>query len=363
MATQSTTKAIGRVDYEGGDHHEAAAASSSSSASCSLSAINEDILRTHILTRLDGVALLSAACASTELSSLASQDNLWQNVCRSTWPSTDVPRLQEVISAFPDGHRSFFSASFPLLADMEPYSEPASAASEIFAEELISAVDIYHRGELIFSRAVETETGTGWFRCSPFRVDLLDPKDTCPTRIPRPETEAGCRELGEELTLSWVLVDPAGRRAVNLSSHRPVSVQKHWLSGDVHARFAVVLAGEKGAASESVQCGIVVTCGGGVEEGAMHVREVSLQMENLDGMYMSGKESLGVLGRAFGGARKGMKRERGREEGGRRYEEFLAMKRRRRERKLRAEGAMDTLCMASAVFVFASLAFLFLWGR
>ncbi|CAI0462596.1 unnamed protein product [Linum tenue] len=350
MATPSTKviaaeqTEIERVDYRG------------TATSSSLSVIHEDILRTHILNRLDGVSFLSTACASTELSSLASQDNLWRNVCRSTWPSTDLPRLQELISAFPGGHCSFFSASFPLLAA----NAHSQAEPETFTEELISAVDIYHRGELIFSRAVETETASSWFRCSPFRVDLLDTKDTCPTRIPRPETEGACGELEEELTLSWVLIDPAGRWAVNVSSHRPVSVQRHWLSGEVHARFALVVAGERGTASELVQCGIVVTCGGGIQEGAMHVREVSLQMENLDRMYMSGKDSLGILGRAFGGSRNGMKRERG---GRGRHEEFVALKRRRRERKLRAEGAMDTLCVASTVFIFASLVLLLMWRR
>ncbi|CAN0847193.1 Probable F-box protein At2g36090 [Linum grandiflorum] len=237
--------------------------------------------------------------------------------------------------------------------------EPAAFDSDIFSEELISAVDIYHRGELIFSRAVETETITGWFLCSPFRIDLLDPKDTCPTRIPRPETEAACQDLSEELTLSWVLIDPQGRRAVNLSSHRPVSVQKHWLSGDVHARFGVILAGEKGSASEFVHCGIVVTCGGGVQEGAMHVREVSLQMENMDGMYMNGKDSLGILDKTFEG-KKGMIKERARRS---KYQEFQGMKRQRKERQRRAEGAMDTMCVASAVMIFASLALLLIWRR
>ncbi|CAL1394877.1 unnamed protein product [Linum trigynum] len=199
---------IERVDYRGGDHPKDA--------------------------ELDGVSLLSTACASIDLSSLASQDNLWRNVCRSTWPSTDLPCLQDFISAFPGGHRSFFSASFPLVAsNMEPHAKPpahSQAEPERFTEELISSMDIYHRRELIFNRA--TETASSWFRSSPFWVDLLDPNDTCLTWIPRFETEGACGELEEELTLSWVLIDLAGRRAVNVSSHRPISVlQRHWLSG------------------------------------------------------------------------------------------------------------------------------------
>ncbi|KAF2307665.1 hypothetical protein GH714_030676 [Hevea brasiliensis] len=324
--------------------------------SSSISAVHPDILQTHVLTLLDGPSLASASCSSTELNSLASQDDLWTNICRSTWPSTEMPRLRQVISTFPNGPRSFFSAAFPLLT-----IDQASATSLVTPHrpsELISAVDIYHRNELIFSRVVETETESGWFRCSPFRIDMLDPKDTCATPIPHPETQDACRELAEELTLSWILIDATGRRAMNLSSHKPVSVQRHWLSGEVHARFVSILAGEKGSSTEFVQCGIVLTCGGGTAGGGMHVREVSVQVEDMDGMFMNGKDSLGILNRSFEG-KKGIKG-RSEEEGRRRYEGFLEMKRERKERKLRTEGTLDTLCVGFGFLILVCLGFVFL---
>lgn len=203
---------------------------------------------------------------------------------------------------------------------------------------------------------METETESGWFRCSPFRIDMLDPKDTCPTPISHPDTQDARRELAEELTLSWILIDAVGRRAMNLSSHKPVSVQRHWLSGEVHARFASILAGEKGSSSEFVQCGILVTCGGGTRGGGMHVREVSLQVEDMDGMFLNGKDSLGILNGSFEG-KKGIKGRR-EEEGRKRYEGFLEMKRERKERKLRTEGTLDTLCVGFGLLVLVCLGFL-----
>ncbi|KAL7170621.1 hypothetical protein ACSBR2_035493 [Camellia fascicularis] len=142
----------------------------------------------------------------------------------------------------------------------------------------------------------ETETLTGWFRCSPFRIDLLDTKDVIPTTVCHPDSDEASAELAEEISLSWVLIDPVGRRAANLSSQKAVSVERHWLTSEVQVRFASILAGgnRRGPTLELVQCGIVVTCGGGSEEGAgmMQLREVSLLVEDMDGMQLTGKDSL-----------------------------------------------------------------------
>lgn len=316
-------------------------------AAAAIATVHEDILRTHVLTRLDGPTLASAACVSSQLRSLSSQPDLWANICRSTWPSTSSPLVSQVISTFPDGPHSFFSDSYPLLTAVASQSTtPGPSPSR-----LMSAVDIRYRGDLIFSRAVETDADSGWFQCSPFRIDVLDPKDAVRTAIRFPDAEQARRELGDGLRLSWVLIDPAGRRAMDLSSHAPVSVQRHWLTGELHARFATVVeAGERGPAAEAVQCGVVVTCRGWAEEG-MQVREVSLQVEDGDGMCLSGRDSLGVLQRAFGGRRGSREREeRGRR---RRYEEFERRKRERKERKLRTEGTLDFLFVGFGVMAVA----------
>lgn len=168
-----------------------------------------------------------------------------------------------------------------------------------------------------------------------------------PTPIKHPEGDEECKLMIENMNLSWILIDPSGRRAANLSSQRPVAVQRHWLTGEVQARYASILAMD----GAKVQCAIVVTCGGS-ESGEMQVREVSLEMENMDGTHLNGKDSLVFLQGALEG-RKGTGRRRV-GEGQRRYTEFVEMKKERRERKQRTEGALDVFCVAFGVSIFVA---------
>lgn len=199
------------------------------------------------------------------------------------------------------------------------------------------------------------ETVTGWFRCSPFRVDLLGPKETVVTPIRRPSHEDTCRDLVADLELSWIVVDPEAARAVNVSSFRPVSVERQWLSGEVQVRYAAVAG--------NVMCGVVVTCAGAGH--VLHVTEVSLKMEDMDGIHLNGRDSLVILQRGLEGKRgNSCKGEVGREEEGRRrYLEYLERKRERRERKLRREGRLDMMCVAFGISIFATLFYLFCSSR
>ena len=189
----------------------------------------------------------------------------------------------------------------------------------------------------------------------------MDPEEAVSTRITHPDTEETCRDMEEDMELSWIVIviDPIGKRAMNLSSQRPVTVHRHWLSGEVQVKFAsVVSGGGSGAATELVQCEVVVTCGGSAR-GEMHVREVCLQVKDMDGMYLNGKDSLVILKRGLEGKRvKGKKRE---EERNKEFEEFFERKRERKEKKKRMERTLDMLCVAFGLLAFASSGlFLFL---
>lgn len=338
-------------------------------AGAEFSLLHPDIIEKHILTRLDGPSLAATSSSSTVLRQLSSQDRLWSQVCESTWPSTATLRVSRVMSEFPNGGpRAFFAHSFPLPALLQeaahnglsnrrgrsttPPSPPPT--------EFISAVDIRYKDKLIFTKVQETETVTGWFRCSPFRIDLLEPKDVVPTPIKHPEGDDTCLALVADMTLSWILIDPRSKQAVNLSSHRPVSVQRHWLTGEVQVRFSSILSGDqRGTASNLVQCEIVVTCGRS-EGGEMQVREVSMEMEDMDGMHLNGKDSLVILQMALEGKKgNAMNRE---DEGRRRYKKYMEMKRERKERKQRTEGVLDALCVAFGVSTFVAFWF-FLWWK
>lgn len=294
------------------------------------SEVHPDIIKSHVLTRLDGPTLGAAACCSTTIRRLSSDDGLWSNVCHSTWPSTS-----QFVDTF--GPRSFFSHAYPI-----PITDHLRSPSEPPPPEIISAVDIHYKDKLIFTKAQETETLSGWFRCSPFRIDLLDPKDAVVTPIKGHDNI--CTDIIDNMTLSWVLIDMVGRRVVNLSSHKPVRVQRHWLTREVQARYASIHG--------HVQCEIVVTCGGGGgEDEMMHVKEVCLQMEDMDGMHLNGKDSLVFLQRALEAKRRSGNNRA--QLGQRRYKEYVEMKKQRSERKLRAEGALDTLCVTFGVSIFA----------
>ncbi|KAK9280680.1 hypothetical protein L1049_014378 [Liquidambar formosana] len=333
MAANPSTTTSTTVDHDGGT---------------TISALHTDILQTHILTRLDGPALASAGCASSTLQALSTEEKLWRDISTSKWPSINDPRVDDLIASFPSGHRSFFSDSFPLLGHRPPSQKINHRPS--LPSEIISSVDLYYKNEAIFSKVQETETVTGWFRCSPFRVDLLDPKDSVPTPILHTGgDDTYLSHLRENLTLSWIIIDPTRKRAANLSSLRPVSVQRHWLTGEIHVRYATILTvGDRNVSSEFVQCGVLVTCGGKVG-GEMHVREVSMVVEDMEGRNLNGEESLGILqGAIENGKRKKGKRGEEREA----YEEYVEMKRERRERKQRRERRLDALCITVAVTIF-----------
>ncbi|GFZ17759.1 F-box family protein [Actinidia rufa] len=165
--------------------------------------------------------------------SLSSDDCLWQRICHSTWPSIADPRLQRLISAFPSGHLSFYSDAFPAL---QPTTQPHHSRPPP-SSAVVSAVDIRYHNKLILSKIHDTETESAWFLCSPFRVDLLDPKETVPSPVKFQSGDDTClSDLEDNLTLSWIVIDPTRNRAANFSSLRPVSVTHHWLTGDVQVR-------------------------------------------------------------------------------------------------------------------------------
>ncbi|CAM0943001.1 unnamed protein product [Alopecurus aequalis] len=275
------------------------------------------------LRRLDGSSLAAASCATAGLRALAADPETWRALCLAQWPS-----LQHGIHGSP---QRLFADAFPFPSD---HAAAASADQRCLPSELISAVDVYHKGAPIFSRAVETSTSSSWFLTSPFLVDTVD----CKNPVPAASISPG------ELELSWIVVDPRSGRGVNVSSRRAVAVDRHWYTGETLARYAVVLGGCKFEAT--------ATC----SEEAGYLRELSLTVQDADGLGASGECSLRLLATAMAGPRKGGDKEG--EEAKRRYDEFVRNKRVRKESRARRELLCSTI---SAVAVLSFLAFLVLW--
>ncbi|WOL15552.1 putative F-box protein [Canna indica] len=307
--------------------------------------LHPDML-SRALQRLDGPALASLSCASTHLRSLVSQPDLWRDLCFSTWPSLHHPRLLRLLSSSANSHRSFFSDVFPSPSPLTVFPSAAVAGDEDadLPSELISAIDLCHRGVPVLSRIVETDTSTPWFRGAPFRVDALDRKDPPPPSPPAlPALAAPAEPIisPEDLTLSWIVIDPHRMRAVTATSRRPVAVDRHWITGETVIRFATVL-------SEECALGVVVTCG----EETGHVREVSLMAEGVDGVCLSGRGGLAVLHAAMEGRRT---KEEAEEVSRRRWEEFTGCRRKRKEAAAHRERVVDLTCAAVGAVAFLSL--------
>ncbi|CAN1251953.1 F-box protein At2g27310 [Linum perenne] len=320
-------------------------ASSSPSSSDAISAVHPDILRAHILNRLDGPSLASLSCASPDLRSLSTDDHLWRNISTATWPSVNDPNLASLIQSFNHGYRSFFSDSFPAIRSRVGSRDPTRPA------RLISAVDIYYGDAPIFSKVIETETATGWFLTAPFRIEALESKEVVPTGVRKliGRENRWLEQLEENLKVSWIVIDPVNKRAANVSSSGAVSVRRHWLTGEAQVKFSTAAA-EEGEETEGEE-----------EGGEVHVREVYLGMEDMEGRSLSGEESLGILDAAVGGGRR--RRKETREEGKQRYGKFVERKREIKRSVERREKIVDTVFVVSGVgFFLAFLCFLFMRG-
>ncbi|KAF8667383.1 hypothetical protein HU200_053064 [Digitaria exilis] len=288
------------------------------------------------LRRLDGRSLAAASCATAGLRALAADPDTWRALCLAEWPS--LGSCSRLLAALPP--RQLFADAFPF-----PSTDAATAgAGELsLPGELVSAVDIYYRGTPVLSRVVETPASSPWFLGSPFRVEAVERKRPA---SPGATTTAAAAPSPEEMELRWVVVDPAGGRAVNVSSRRPVAVDRHWYTGETLVRYAVVLGGCKFEAT--------VACA----EGTGDVAEVSLAVEDADGAAVGGEGTLRLLAAAMEAPRKGGgEREREAEEAKRRYGEFVRRKKGRKESKARREALVDLCCSAaSAVVVLTCLA-------
>ncbi|XP_010503085.1 PREDICTED: F-box protein At3g44326-like [Camelina sativa] len=330
--------------------------------SSGINAVSSDVLRSNILTRVDGASLAALSCTCIDLHSFSSEESLWKQQCSLTWPSTLDARIQSIISTFPAGHRTFFSDSFPFLEhngvmiNLPPTVECTT--------ELVSAVDIFYKGEVIFSKVHVTETVSGWFLCSPMRVDLVEPKELISTRVSLAEQWEGDTwksDLEKNLSLSWILIDPTRKRAADVSTRRPVSVERHWLTGEVHVKFSTVfVVGEKKKKSEEVEFTVTVVVAAfsrrGEEKAEVQIREVSLVAEDMEGKNLGGKNSLVILASAMGMERRRF-RVGGEEEGKEKYKEFMERKTGKADMKWRREKetAMETAACWIAVLLLGFL--------
>ncbi|KAK6138210.1 hypothetical protein DH2020_028044 [Rehmannia glutinosa] len=253
-----------------------------------ITSIHPDIIQSHILNRLDGQTLAATSCASAQLLSLRRRSIMEENL-----------QLHVVVHHSPHRPRRHLRL---------PVRPPARS---------------------------------------------IDRKETVTTPLKFDGEDGACTSLAaERLRVSWILIDPTKKRAVNVASMKSVEARRHWLTDDIQLRYATVV---DGGGVELVQCGVVVSCGG-KEGGDLQVREVSMQMEDVEGKTLTGLDSLRILESAMEGQRCKSDSEIEKDI----YEMFLRTKVQFRERKLMRERNMDMACIVAGVSVFLAIWVFFL---
>ncbi|KAL8094302.1 putative F-box protein At2g36090 [Apium graveolens] len=323
-------------------------------ATTTISAVHTDVIESHILTKFDGASLACAASTSHLLHNLCNKQSLWEDVCNATWDSIKDPLVRKTISDFSGGYRGFYSDAFPVIRSKHGRDKKYHYEGNI--SELISAVDIHYGDEQIFSKVIVTDTDNKSFLHFSFWVDLFDNKQTVKIPLKFEGDEKKCMlELEQNLKLSWIVIDPTKKRAVNVSSLRPVSVQPSWNGYDIQVIFATILSGEYDVeGSDLVECRVAATLG--CKEGKyVKFREVILYSEDMQMRRLSGKKSLKILEQAMESG------ERKKENGGEMkeiYEKYLDLKRNKMEGKKRKERVLNLVYKLSWVAYFFAFVFL-----
>nr|XP_043616115.1 F-box protein At2g27310-like [Erigeron canadensis] len=270
----------------------------------SLTDIHSDIILTHILPCLDGPSLATTTALSSYLQNLCIDDNIWKRVCKSTWPSSTHPRVQEIISAFPYGYRTFFHDAFPVLVinrSMWKQDQQLNCLTSYPGlSELVSAIDIHYKNDIVYSAVKLTNTSTKHFLWSPLWIELTNDQTiinrSIDLKVDDNIGEETLLQLKESLTLNWVVMSTSWKRAGNLSSVKPVRVKEGLLPNEILVQYKTILPGCD--PKEMVQCKIHLVLEGEVAAG-LQVKMVILKLQNLNSICLKGNDFLVVTQRAI----------------------------------------------------------------
>ncbi|CAL0316162.1 unnamed protein product [Lupinus luteus] len=354
-----------------------------------------------ILRHLDGPTLASAACTCATFRSISKEERLWENVCSSVWPSTNSEDVKSLISSM-GGFRKFYADCFPLIVNKQvseykqnnyvEYPEDWTEAEyygdtnefEVLSpSDFVSIIDTRFKGKPICSKVlwgVSNANGSDdWFYNCPFQIDLLSYADRDdnndgvvslsvsdglpPITSMEKERKDGklWHELCDGLQLSWIIVNRRMKQAANLASWSPLGGQRHWPTDkDFVIRFGSVLPAKDILPAQVVECILIMkfrvvhTEGEGVQT-TIKLTELSMQLEDMEGAHVNGRNSLLILKEALSCQRS------------KNYREVLEscyryskVQNELKEEKLRNESRWNTLCTLCGIAGFMTFWYCFL---
>ncbi|GAB2266518.1 hypothetical protein Dimus_001522 [Dionaea muscipula] len=359
----------------------------------SASSLSSDIFY-DILRRLDGATLASASCACAAFSSISREEKLWEKVCCSLWPATDSDDVRNLISSI-GGFRRFYAGCYPLIvnkdvsiADWDSYldnpeeewgeadyygDEDHDQFGSILPSDFISVVDARYKDRIIFSKVVwgfsDSDGLNRWFYNSPFRIDLignlflnepigeviLSVSDGLPpVQSVENEKKEGklCKELLDGIRLSWIVVNRRVKQAANFSSWIPLGVQRHWpMDKDFLVRFGSVLPAKDIIPFQVVECILVLKFQmlEDNDSGYIHLKltQLSMQLEDMEGAHINGRNSLMVLKEALS-----CRRSKNYSQVLESWNLYSRVRTEIKEEKMRNESRIDRLCILSGIAAF-----------
>lgn len=346
-----------------------------------------------ILRRLDGATLASAGCACADFCSISREERIWENVCHSLWPSTNREDVGSLISSI-GGYRKFYADCYPLIVNKDVPVVQWDSDFEFFDEfdyygdfddfdsvlpsDFVSIVDIRYKDKSVYSKVIwgipDSDGFHSWFYNCPFRIDLLNyggqeadvtlsVADGLPPimSIERERKDGNLwRELREGIRLSWIVVNRKMKQAANLASWSPLGGQRHWPTDkDFLIRFGSVLPAKYIIPCQVVECIIVMKFkviytgeGEGGSPTTLKLTELSMQLEDMAGAHINGRNSLLVLKEALSCRRS------------KNYSEVLESchlyskaQTELKEEKMRNESRLDRLCIISGIAAFVTVLF------
>ncbi|XP_028086939.1 F-box protein At2g27310-like isoform X1 [Camellia sinensis] len=365
----------------------------------SMSSLSSDLFY-DILRRLDGATLASAACTCAALRSISKEERLWENVCSSMWPSTNREDVKSLISSI-GGFEKFYADCFPLIVNKEvpefrwndylEYPEEWTEAEyygdmdefeSISPSDFVSIVDIRYKDRTICSKVlwgIPNANGfNGWFSNCPFRIDLLtyardddhDGEVTLSVSDGLPQIASMERErkdgklwqdLRNGLRLSWIVVNRKINQAANLSSWSPLGGQRHWPTDkDFLIRFGSILPAKDILPCQVVECILlmkfrVVHTEGEDVQTSLRLTELSMQLGDMEGAHVNGRNSLLVLKEALS-----CRRSKNYSEALESCHLYSKVQSELKEEKMRNESRLDRLCILSGIAAFVSFCYYFL---
>lgn len=244
-------------------------------------------------------------------------------------------------------------------------------------------MDLRHKDKTICSKVlwgIPNANGfPRWFYSCPFRIDLFTystrddehagevtlsvsdglPPITCMEK----ERKDGklWQELRDGIRLSWIVVNTKIKQAANLSSWSSLGGQKHWPTDkDFVLRFGSVLPAKDILPCQAVECillmkfRVIYTEEGGVAT-TLKLTEVSMQLGDMEGAHVDGRNSLLVLKEALSCNRS------------KNYNEVLEscqlyskVQNELREEKMRNESRLDRLYILGGIMTCITVCF-YLW--